>query len=656
TRVNEEVRIREEQRRTQELLAQSKLNSYREEIRLLYSEAKSYFDRREYGETVNKLNQILRKDPFNAEVMELRSIAIRLDRTARDEAAERNFSRHWNTAIALLEDANVFPNEHLKWPTYELWQRVEDRWRRLRAEQEQDTSKEDAAVYAALESATVKFTFGSEDESVSLGNIISRFRGELSNVNFHIKGDVGDQELAAQDLGDIRLRSALEHIVRITGGEVRWRVENGTIYLTGSDERAVSQSRIFDVADILINLKDFRGVEPRLATDDTGDSRFGEDDEEEDEKDPLDGDALIELLTTVLEGAFDEEREPEIRGTQLAIYAPRETIQKVDDLLKSLRSSQGLVVNIEARFITIRDDFLEDIGIDFRGVGGSPSGTSPQPVAAVLDDVAFGTPSVPLGVGTLNDSGFFFQDISNGTAVDEDIRGRVENLFDQSVGGRRGGSGLTNSGGASFQLSFIDNPEITAVLRAVQKAERAILLTAPAISVHNTQRGNVSILNELKYIRDFNVNVSADFAVADPIIDVIRDGIVLDVRPTVSADRRYVTLELRPTLATLVRPIATIATSLGSGPPVSIQTPELQLQRLRTTVTIPDGGSFLIGGLRSVSETDLESGVPLLSDIPIIGWLFTRKAKVTERQDVIIIVSVTIVDLEEQVRIGGLDR
>src|SRR5690606_28500738 len=141
----------------------------------------------------------------------------------------------------------------------------------------------------------------------------------------------------------------------------------------------------------------------------------------------------------------------------------------------------------------------------------------------------------------------------------------------------------------------------------------ATLLTAPRVTVHNTQRAHVSVLNEVAYIRDFDTNTATGVAVADPVVDVIRDGIVLDVRPTVSADRRYITLELRPTLATLLRPIPTFTTSLGVGTPVAIQTPQLTLQRIRTTVTVPDGGSFVIGGLRQMTETDVTSGVPILS-------------------------------------------
>jgi type II secretory pathway component GspD/PulD (secretin) len=155
-------------------------------------------------------------------------------------------------------------------------------------------------------------------------------------------------------------------------------------------------------------------------------------------------------------------------------------------------------------------------------------------------------------------------------------------------------------------------------------------------------------MNELAYIRDFDTNTATGIAVADPVVDVIRDGIVLDVRPTISADRRYVTLELRPTLATLLRPIPTFTTSLGVGTPVAIQTPQLTLQRIRTTITVPDGGSFVIGGLRQMSETDQTSGIPILSDLPLIGALFTRKGKSIIRQDIIIIVSARIIDIEEE--------
>ena len=92
---------------------------------------------------------------------------------------------------------------------------------------------------------------------------------------------------------------------------------------------------------------------------------------------------------------------------------------------------------------------------------------------------------------------------------------------------------------------------------------------------------NVQMLNQLAYIRDFDVEVAQAATIGDPIVGRIEEGVVLDVRPIVSADRRYLTLELRPTVASLVRPIPTFSTLLGvaNSTPVFIQTPELRIQR-----------------------------------------------------------------------------
>jgi tetratricopeptide (TPR) repeat protein len=671
SRLKDAAKIREQQRREQELLAIAAVERYRDEIRNLYNEARDLFDRREYKYAIIKLDQILRKDPFNEQVIELRQICESLERGVQRKDSFEQFGLKWRRAVAEIEEASIFPTADVRFPSAEDWANTEARRDRVLGDQNTRLSKEDLAVRAGLErDVTLNYPDG-VSPAPTLKSVLSDL-AKAAGVLIVPKAGT-DVNLAAEITGIEAGKLHLKHALNLLApkGAFSWRVSNGAIIIdsAASEVKGKGVYRIFQVADILINLKNFIADEPRL-NEEANDSRFVPEPANPAAGDEgPDKDKLIELIKALLEnfvgdsgdggggaaGADTGFPEPSIRQHTLVITNTLENVNRVAALLEDLRRSQGLVVNIEARFITIRNDFLEDIGIDFRGVGGSPAGSNPVPVAAALDDVNFGTSNVPAGVGSDNEAGFFLQDVNGTNAVNYDTRGRVELLFDQAVGGRRGGFGLTNFGGASMQLAFIDNPEINAVLRAVKKKERAVLLTSPRISVHNTQRGFMSVLSELSYISDFDVNVSANAAIADPIVQVIRDGIVLDVRPTVSADRRYVMLELRPTLATLLRPIATITTSLGVGPPVSIQTPELQLQRIRTTVTVPDGGSFLIGGLRRMIETDLESGVPILSDLPIVGWLFTRKALVSEQQDIIVIVSVSIMDVEEQTTLRGLN-
>ena len=121
------------------------------------------------------------------------------------------------------------------------------------------------------------------------------------------------------------------------------------------------------------------------------------------------------------------------------------------------------------------------------------------------------------------------------------------------------------------------------------------------------------------------------------------------MRPTVSNDRKYITLELQPTVAKLVEPIVTFSTTLGSSfTPVIIQLPELRMQRARTTVRIPDGGSIIIGGLKNISTVDRQSETPFLAKIPLLSFLFSRKGRSDEQSNLMIIVKARITDLQEE--------
>ncbi len=159
----------------------------------------------------------------------------------------------------------------------------------------------------------------------------------------------------------------------------------------------------------------------------------------------------------------------------------------------------------------------------------------------------------------------------------------------------------------------------------------------------NTGRANLTVLNQVVYVKDFDVEIAQAASIADPIIDVVQDGVILDVRPVVSADRRFITLEVRPTIATLTRPIREKSTTLGSQASVTIQLPELELQRLRTTIPMPDGATVMLGGLKVSDKKDHRSGVPILNKIPLISMLFERKGKAISNRKLLILLKADIV-------------
>lgn len=155
-------------------------------------------------------------------------------------------------------------------------------------------------------------------------------------------------------------------------------------------------------------------------------------------------------------------------------------------------------------------------------------------------------------------------------------------------------------------------------------------------------------LRNIAYIRDFEVEIAQAAAVANPVIGIVHDGVALDVRPVVDSDLKFITMELRPTVMTLQLPIPTFTTTLGVGQPISIQLPEVTLQRVRTTVTIPDGGSMMLGGMRLVERQNLRSTVPLLGSLPGLSWLFSRNGTSVQNRKVLILIRAKIILMEEQ--------
>jgi len=161
------------------------------------------------------------------------------------------------------------------------------------------------------------------------------------------------------------------------------------------------------------------------------------------------------------------------------------------------------------------------------------------------------------------------------------------------------------------------------------------------------ERASLSGINQVRYVKDFDVEIAQAAAIADPIVDVISDGVILDVRPVVSSDRRFITLELRPTVSQLRRPIPERNVSFGVGNNGRLQLPQLEVQRVRTTVTVPDGGTLLLGGLKIAEERNTKSGVPILSDIPVLSFFFSRRGQFNRYKNLLVLLRARVMIMTE---------
>jgi general secretion pathway protein D len=69
---------------------------------------------------------------------------------------------------------------------------------------------------------------------------------------------------------------------------------------------------------------------------------------------------------------------------------------------------------------------------------------------------------------------------------------------------------------------------------------------------------------------------------------------------------------------------------------------------VQTTVTVPDQGTILLGGQRLVTESEVETGVPVLSKIPFLNRLFSNRTSAKEEQTLLILIKPTILIQNEE--------
>jgi Flp pilus assembly secretin CpaC len=618
------------------------------EVHSMMEEAIAAFGRQDFETSGMIAERVLRRVPGHPEAKSL----VESSRRAKDAAWRERYYRErregFQTWLERTREAQIPYTSILGWSRD--WDELT--LRRAQGDPVSQAAQESDAVRvlrAKLANETFEVDYGAEGKA--LPDIVKDIRSQKS-MNILIDPEIDSAKLeepvrltlSRQSLGTA-LKTILDQL------DLAMTFRNDVLHIT-TREKALGKPipQVYEVRDLTVSLPNFKAPNLNLRVGQAG----------EQAKVAIAGENLESTQETTIDRLVDLIQENVAKGTwgtiegfaltpssgQIVATTTPEIHQQLKKFLDELRRFTKISVHVEARFLSLTRGFLSDIGVDFRGTGGANPGT-----VALLDDVSNGAPynasagfdnGGPGGAAAASlspSSGAFYSAGNNG-----DIRARTENIFNRALG-----TVLTNIGGATVQFSILDDLQISTIFRAVEKNIDNTLLNAPRLTIFNNQRANLTLVNQVSYVKDYDVEVAQTAFIADPIVDVVQDGLTLDVKPVVSHDRKYVTLEVNPTLATLTRPIRTFESNLsGLTTPVVIELPEVRYSQASTTVRVPDGGYLVIGGLKTVQTIDRRSEVPVLSDIPLISFLFSRKGRSDELRDLLIVLHVRIVDLSEE--------
>jgi len=380
----------------------------------------------------------------------------------------------------------------------------------------------------------------------------------------------------------------------------------------------------------------------------------------------------------------------------IVVSQTQEVHEELADLLEQLRRLQDLQVTIEVRFITLNDAFFERIGVDFdfniQSDVTQPLNMTAQPTdggGSVLPDGIATSTSRPSQVVGLDNQGNVGVTAPNYFSVPFRQGSYQQALPPASIPAIAPyvSQQALAQNAANFGFAILSDIEAYFLIQAAQGNVRNNVMQAPKVTLFNGQNAFVSDTRQRPFVTSV-VPVVGDFAAAQqPVITVLSEGTAVNVQAVVSNDRRFVRLTLVPFFSQIgkveefqfegTRSTTSKSSDEKSGADVAaagqnplgaginfgesraaeqqtlssgttIQLPEFIFTTVTTTVSVPDGGTVLLGGIKRLREGRNEFGVPILSKVPYINRLFRNVGLGRETESLMLMVTPRIIIQEEE--------
>src|SRR5439155_18801634 len=324
-----------------------------------------------------------------------------------------------------------------------------------------------------------------------------------------------------------------------------------------------------------------------------------------------------EKVTKLLATQLASKDPPQVDTRTNTIFY-RETRSNIDNIRKMLVQIDKPTrqVMIEARLVEVTANPVQAYGINWAGTFGNA--THPQAVT-------YGAPTTsasPVPGANPPTTGFALGDPNNSNFL-----GSLGHL-------------------ALGQFAILSVPQFSATLQALNEDSDAEFLANPRVVTADNQQAKIEITRN-QPVPQLNFNEQTATAVFGGFQDKIF-GNTLVVTPTVNKDN-FITLGVKPEISNKVGDQA--FTFAGA----TVTSPIIDTRNLASNVLIKSGDTLAIGGLLQDEVTKGRTKVPLLGDVPLLGYVFQSHTNTRTKRDLLVFVTPTIIDqrygtgLEDQI-------
>ncbi|MEO6970689.1 MAG: secretin N-terminal domain-containing protein, partial [Chthoniobacterales bacterium] len=327
------------------------------------------------------------------------------------------------------------------------------------------------------------------------------------------------------------------------------------------------------------------------------------------------------------------------RETRSNIDAIRKMLVKIDIPTKQ--------VMIEARLVEVNANPKQSYGINWAGVLGSSS--NPQTIQyggsaigsnKLVDAQNVGAGNPPVLSPRLDANGIPVQGSNIGTLPSALTTGTG---FTPQDFLRDASNGLSALGG---QFAILSAPSLSLTLRLLNEDADAEFLANPRIVTADNMQAKIEIIRN-QPVPQLNFNEQTATAVFGGFQDK-KFGNTLVVRPLVNKDN-FITLSVKPEISNKV------GDSIFNFAGAQVASPIIDTRTLDSNVLIKSGDTLAIGGLLQDETSKARSKVPVMGDIPVLGYFFQERLNARTKRNLLVFVTPTILEqgygtgLEDQI-------
>lgn len=198
---------------------------------------------------------------------------------------------------------------------------------------------------------------------------------------------------------------------------------------------------------------------------------------------------------------------------------------------------------------------------------------------------------------------------------------------------------LSGAGGAGLSYLLDVGGQTRASLKALASQDRISVLSTPRLLVKSGEEANLDVGTEVPTISSQATSgiISGGDSGIIQTVQYRKTGILLSVKPVVYSDDR-VDIELRQE----------VSEALPIGADSTVNSPAIFNRSYSTSLSLKDGSAILIAGLMSQRQTNGNSGVPFLKDVPLLGNLFKTQKQGRNKTELVLMIVPYIIETDTQ--------